>query len=241
MIDLNASNFGNGTLVGFSLATLPALGLSTKDTFIDLIVSEKFALLATSKGLYRVGNNKDIRQAQSPYDPAWVLVPLPQSVGPATQLWPITTSGRSQDFAIDGGSNLYVLNAYVGTNAAQLARYTISDVTDVTITDTTIAQILNSYPTFSTPIQAPLVFYPNFRDLFATNGASFFNARSKQLDVPPFVNMVVGMLRGSTLNNQNPYSIPLAITTASHLTGIIRNSAMGNWLVAGDFGLRVNE
>jgi hypothetical protein len=241
VIDLNVSDFGTGSLVSFTLATLPALGLSEKETLTDFLVSEKFALLACSRGLFRVANDKDIRHAQDPYDAGWTPVPVPESVGPITQLWPITGSGRSQEFAILGGSTVYALNAYVGSNASQLVRYTVSDVSGIAISSTTIEQILNSYPTFGKPIQAPLIFYTGFRDLFATNGALFFNARSRNLTTEPFVNTVVGMQRGSILNNQNTYTIPLTISTASHLTYIMRNSALGNWVIAGDFGLRVNE
>lgn len=245
VIDLNASNFSTGSSVSFTLATLPALGLQNNDTLIDFIVSNKFALLATSKGLFRVGDSKNIAQAQNPYDAGWTPVPLPQTVGPATQLFPITSSGRSQDFATDGGSNVYVLNAYVGSNEAQLARYTVSDVSSSAVSPFTIMQVLNSYPNIinpSLPIQAPLVFYYGFRDIFATDGASFFNARSRNLNVDPFVNLVIGMLRGSAGNDQNVYTInPLNIATANHLTQIVRDFASGNWLVAGDFGLRVNE
>lgn len=244
VIDLSTSDFSTASIVSHTLATLPAIGLQDNDTLIDFIVSGKFALLATSKGLFRVGNGNNIAQAEGPYGPGWTSVQLPQSVGPATVLFPITTTGRSQDFASDGGSNVYVLNAYVGSNSAQLARYSVADVSSSAIGELTIAQVLNSYRNISNPnqpIQAPLVFYGGFRDLFATDGAAFFSARSRNLDAEPFVNMVVGMLRGSPGNDQNVYPIPLSISTASHLTQIVRSFASGSWLVAGDFGLRVNE
>lgn len=245
-IDLSNSNFGNGTLVAHTLANLQSImGLKENDTFIDFIVSGKFALLATSKGLFRVGNDKNIAQALNPDGPNWTKVPLPQSVGPATQLFPITSSGRSQDFALGNGSNVYVLNAYVGSNAAQLARYTVQGVgSHDLVSESTIDQILNSYPALpakSKPIQAPLVFYPGFRDIFATDGAAFFNGRSKNLNSEPFINMVVGMTRGRAINNHGTYQTPLSISSASHISQMIRSTASGNWLVAGDFGLRVNE
>jgi hypothetical protein len=243
-IDLDASDFGTGTLVASQLATLSSLGLTDNDTLIDYIVSGKFALLATSKGLYRVGDGNNILLADTPYGPGWTPVALPQSIGPATQLFPITTTGRSQDFAIHGGSNIYVLNAYVGSNNAQLARYTVADTSTVAITETTIQEVVNSFPNIANPtvpIQAPLVFYRGFRDLFATDGAVFFNACSRNLQTAPFVNIKIGMLRGSATNDQNIITLPLSISSASHITQIVRDFASGNWLIAGDFGLRVNE
>lgn len=239
VIDLDMSDFAAGSIASHTLATLPDIGLTDKDTFIDFIVSDKFALLATSKGLWRVGDSHNIRFAQSTQDVGWTFLALPESVGPATQLFPITASGRSQDFAIGQGSNVYVLNAYVGSNSAQLARYTVNSVASSSVSPFTIEQIANSY--FGQSIQAPLVFYPGFRDIFATDGAAFFNARSRNLYDEPFVNMVVGMLRGSVSNNSGTYTVPLDISTASHLTSMVRNYAMGCWMVAGDFGLRVNE
>jgi hypothetical protein len=244
VIDLISSNFASGTIVSYTLATLDAVGLQNDDCFTDVIVSNKCAMLATSRGLLRVGNGQDIRQAKAPYDAVWTQVPLAQSVGPVTQLFPVTSSGRVQDFATGSGSNVYALNAYVGSNSAQLARYAVAGVATSSIDNTTIEQILNSYANIlkpGVPIQAPLVFYTGFRDIFATDGAIFFNAISRNLQAEPFVNMVVGMYRGYQGNNVGTFQIPLSISTASHITQIMRNVASGCWLVAGDFGLRVNE
>ena len=239
VVDLGATNFANGTLTVITLATLPEIGLQAADTLIDFIVSGKFALLSTSQGLFRVGNNKNIGSAISTADVAWTPVPLPESVGPATQLFPITFTGRSQDFAMDGGSNVYVLNAYVGSNLAQLARYTVADASSTNVNELTVQQVVNYYNKFA--VQAPLVFYDSYKDQFATDGASFFNGRSKNLATPPYVNLAVGMLRGSFANNLSTYPVPLNISTAFHLTTIVKNFASGSWLMAGDFGLRVNE
>ncbi|MDR3549915.1 MAG: hypothetical protein P4L31_00745 [Candidatus Babeliales bacterium] len=238
-IDLSASNFATGNLSVVTLATnASALGLGSRDSFTDLLVSGKFALLANSQGLLRVGNDRNISTASSQDAVMWTQVVLPESVGPVVQLLAVTKAGLPQSFANNDISNLYVLNAYIGKNLGQVARYVVNDVSASDVSDTTIQWIPNYY---SAGIPAPIINFNSFKDVIATDGASFLNGVSRDLLRPPFVNILFGLKRSQRSIISDNSNVPLVFGSSSHITQILRSAASGSWLVAGDFGLQVNE
>lgn len=239
-IDLSASDFSTGVLSIRTLATLSSsIGLEKCDTFTDLIVSGRFALLATSKGLLRVGNGSNILTAATMDDVAWAPVPLPQSVGPVTKLIPITTSGRAQNFARAGGGNVYILNAYVGYHQAQIARFNSKDLSAMAVDDMSLLEIQNFIMMVGNI--APIIYFNHFRDFALNDGATLFNGIDRDVIQDPFVLSTPGIKRGVTQVVLGSTRIPLALESSSHIADMLRNSASGSWLVAGDFGLRVNE
>lgn len=238
-INLVTSNFGTGALDVRTLATpLSILGLNQHDTFTDLLITGKFALLTSSKGLHRVGNGKDITQAQNPADVAWENVLLPESVGPATRLFAISVTGRAQDVAQGRNGNIYVLNAFAGKNQAQLIRFVINDVQSSPIDNNTM-QLLPDFYVVGVP--AALINFNGFRDIVTYDGSAQMNGKDRHLTQEPFVTAIQDVRSGVPSGNGIITTLPLTITTASHVTTMLRNSASGSWLVAGDFGLRVSE
>lgn len=241
---IDLADFVVGAPTITSLATISsALGVGPGDTFIDVAVSGKFALLATSKGLMRVGNGSDISAATNQTDVGWTSVTLPESVGPVTQILPVTITGRAQDFADAAGthtysSNVCVLNAYVGYDLGQVARFTCKDISASVVDDTTL-QLIPNY--FVVNIPAPIINYNGFRDVLATDGASFLSGLSRKLQQDPFVQILFGLKRGVRNIFSSNTNVPLTLNSASRITNILRDSASGSWLVGGDFGLQVNE
>lgn len=231
-IDLHASNFGTGALVSTTVATtqIPAI-FGAKGAFLSLVISGKFALLSTTQGLYRVGNNNDISSASSANDVGWTLVPVNEAAGSVSQLIALSGSGRSQDVARMGGGNIYALNGFVGFGKGQVNRFSIADVTNSAISDTTIQPIpdmtvkgINSYfKNFGT-----------YANQFATDGSLNLYSRNHELRRPSFLNSAQ---RGTVRNNVN---IPLNIEPSADIAKIIRNTASGSWMIFGDFA-RFNE
>lgn len=199
-------------------------------SYSDLIVSGPLGLLATSFGLLRTGNGKDIREVTSADDAQWTPVALPESAGslcepgPASRLFAVTPTLCDADL-IDGGV-LYVLNGYVGLDAAQGYRFAVvnqmGQVTDQTV------QLLPDYF-----IEGRKTFFVNpgeYRNYIVTDGAVLALSRSSFGGRSPFLELVSGV-RGR---------IPwLRIPEAHSMGKLIRNSASGAWVASGDFGVRL--
>ncbi|MGO8682991.1 MAG: hypothetical protein ACLQUT_00180, partial [Thermoleophilia bacterium] len=184
-IDLHASNFGSGSLVKTTVASLqiPAV-FGGNGALLSLVVSGKFAALATSQGLFRVGNNADISAATSAQEVNWTLVPINEGAGSASQLIARSATGRPQDVARNNGGNIYALNGFVGLSRGQINRFAIADVSANAITNSTmlpipdmrIANIPSYFRNFGT-----------YANQYATDGSVNLFTRSNQLRRPSFL------------------------------------------------------
>lgn len=143
-IDLSASSFGvGGEMVATPLAVCDALpGHGAIDIFLDCVVSDKLALLATTRGLFRLGDALDIRAVNDASLCNWVRIPVPCQEGPIVQLVPLSVTGLPTDCARYGGGELYVLNAYAGYNTTRVTRYHIADCSENTIVSAATVQLL---------------------------------------------------------------------------------------------------
>lgn len=223
-VDLTQDGFPATTLAtSYSLS-----GGSPKSALLDVIVSGKFALLSGNNVLVRVGNGADITTASSELDVQWTYVGIGQQVGPALRLIPLSYTGRLQDVARGPGGNIYVLNAY--NVSAQVNRYAVTSVESGPITDQTLMPLpdilIRNIPDY-------YINFAGYASIFATDGSVQFHGNERDLALAPFVKT------GSA--KQFFKNIPLLLAQASTLVQITRNSASGSWLVAGDFGLQVNE
>lgn len=222
-IDLTLSDFSTGVLSATTLATASALpGAGVRDTMMDFMASGKFALLATSSGLYRVGSGNDITSATSSDDVSWTSVPIVLSVGPVTQLICSTSSMLAQDFANLGGGNVYALNAYVGKNKGQINRFAVADVSASDVDDNTILPL----PDYSGAVSVPKLNFNSFRDKIATNGATNCYAVDKNLATAPLVYVAFGFGFGA--------QVPLDVGSTSRMSSLAPDSATGSLVVAGD-------
>jgi hypothetical protein len=227
-IDLTLSNFATEKL---SLATIAHVGIipgiNDQASFTDFIPSGKLALLASTKGMHRSGNGKDIRTISDPAQASWTSLSLPETLGPVTELIALTTSGRAQDIAKSLNSNVYALNAYVGKKRAQITRFTIQDVSATPVDDNTV-QLIPDF--FVLGAQSPFYNFNGFKDHINADGTVLLH----ELKANFGLKSAVGFSQGTVL--------PLTFfNTSSIINRLARSSASGAWLIGGNFGLQVNE
>ncbi len=239
-IDLTQGNVGLGivspTTVA-SVATMQFVGVG--GSLLDAVISEKLLIVATSNGLYRLGNGLDVRTADAVLA-SWELLSTPEDIGAIRQLVAVTQTGRAQDLArSSSGGNLYAMSAYRGKNQAKLYRFAVAQVVGSSITDTTVQRIPDL---FVQNISSYFVNYGLFRNIFATDGALFFGTQSQMDDehsVATILHAKGGVHTGSRfLSNKE---IPVDLSESSLIASMIQSSATGSWLLSGDHGVRVNE
>jgi hypothetical protein len=243
-IDLTQGNVGLGVITPVTLASCPLLlGRGNNGSFMDLIVSDKLGLIATSLNLLRVGNGQDISAATSMDELQWTFVTVPESTGPVQELVVSTQTGRMQDVARFNGGQMYVINSYRGLNLGQLNRFFIAPVDSAVIDDNTVQPLPDLFVQ-----NIPSYFY-NFsalRTLFATDGALYISARDRELVFAPEITVPMADL---SLKNSFDFrfvgvrsvSLPIPLAGQSQLSAIFRNFSSGSWLISGEFGLQVNE
>ena len=224
-IDLAASDFSTGSLAVTTVATLDDIGNEPGGTLLDVVISNKFAVLATSTGLYRVGNDANIQTAVDNQAVDWTCVVIPEGVPVVQFLQTIASTLEPNGWAKSATGNLYIDDAYRGFNWAQINRYTVASVVGGSVTSSTleplpdihIKGILTAFKTFR-----------NFRSIILYDGADLFSSRDQVRNQP------LGLF------NRN-IRVPLCFDEGSIISAIVRDSASGAWIVAGDFGLRINE
>lgn len=224
-IDVAASDFSTGTLSVVTVATLDDIMRSGDGTLLDLVVSGKFAILAASTGLYRVGNDANIQTAANNSEVDWTQVVIPEGISVVQFLQSIASTIVPNGLAKNNVGNLYINDAYRGLDVSQLNRYRVESVVNMPVSDCTIEplpdirikDILTAFRLFS-----------GFRGMALYDGTDLFSSRDRMQTSPPVV------------FNRNTL-LPLDIATASTVSSMVRSSASGAWLVSGDFGLRVNE
>ena len=234
-IDISSDDFKTGNLKVKTLANLDSLKLSKQSSLTDFALSDKFALLATTQDLFRVGNGKDIRIAVNATDVNWTIVPVPQSVGTISKLLFITPTGDELDFAFKG--QVYVINSYRGLHQTRINRFFVnldSDINDSTILplpDIIIKNLLDN------------VFdYGNFRDNYSNNFSINFSSVSKDVETKPFLSLTTGIRSGSKFISTFSFKLPISLLKDDTQIGpILVNSAAGSVLVTGSFGLQVSE
>jgi len=270
-VDLASSDFATGVLDSVEIATLETItGMSHMGTLLDFAASGKLGILATSVGLFRVGNGKNV---QVDTDLNWTEVDVPSYCGPIKQLLAVSGSLREQDVAKeDSHGVLYVLGATASKNVAQFNRFTINDAQTGEVNNQTILPFpdyfvqdqsaTNCSPTCacSTACQASAaadqedtssvakglhtyyVHFGTFRELLKDEGAFRYSSFDRDLCRRPEVRMLIpGYVSGSrAFPIVASQSIDLSLEKKSDIVKILR-SVTGPIFIAGDFGLKVNE
>lgn len=233
-IELNEESFISGNLLKTTLATPQTMWLANSASFSDVMVANKLALLATSQGLYRVGNGSSVMSGV----PHWTLVPLGESLGPVYSLLPVESS-----LGIATAGQVYALSAYCGYDDARLYRLYVQQTS--TITDATVRTIGDMYikdkPSFFVTTGQMRSFYVGDGSVHLITRPVNENRLMALYALPPFLHIPVDL----TQDTQFPASRSAYISADISNRGILgrpwRLSASGSWLVYGDFGLRVNE
>jgi len=239
-ISLSNTIFANNSLSATTLA-LPGLnGFNSEVTFNDVIVSGKLALLATSQGLLRTGNSKNISTANNQEDVSWTETALPSSVGPVYKLFTLSRTTDLNNW-VDLG-NIYTLSSYRGYLESVVHRLTVN--LDTNVDSNTIKNISDNFLENS---NSYYISFHDYRDSLSLYNGSLFVTKSKDnLNDLALQRMPIKLITGSnkTFNTykSNIYSIPLELDESNtHINQLTFNSASGSLLVSGDFGLRVCE
>ncbi len=237
-IDLTQGTPGLGSFTAQTIATADNL-VTAPGSFLDVIVSGRLAMLATSKGLLRIADGYNV-QTLGNDSFAWQIVETPEGAGPVRQLVAATKTGRMQDVArsVNGGL-VYALSAYSGLDQGKVFRYAIAQTAASNVNGNSVQKVDDL---FVKDKPAYFANYGNFKNIFATDGAAYFGAVSKQLDNDALLTILFsrsGLHSGSRfLSNR---VVPVTISQASILSGLILNSATGSWLLGSNDGLRINE
>lgn len=203
--------------------------------FNDIVISGKLGLLATSNGLFRVGDGMNLTTATSPQDLNWTPVIISDAIShQITHLYATSSTGREQDCAQkDTDGHVYALSADRGYNKSQIYRFSLESVTDTEITATTIQPFLSDF-FYTTQARMPIPSFwinlKDFCDLFVTDGTLSFYARGQENKTASYLKTVSG-------------SLPLTIKENSgcDIPSVIRNSATGTWLIGNETGVYTLE
>jgi len=225
-IDVTMSDFTTGTLSVVTVADITQLlPSSDSGSLCDIVISEKLAILATSLGLLRVGNDANIQMATNTAEVSWTVLPVPFGVGPGYTLQAISTTGRPQDLANGAPGNLYVLTANLGNNRSRLSRFAIKDVNGSEINENTIQLLSDVY---QEGVKQYFLNPGNVVQRFFTDGALVLLGMNKNLSINPGVY--------STRAN-----ISIDLARSCTIVRIHKNSASGSRLIVTDTGIFTNE
>lgn len=232
-IDLRQSAIGLGeNIESTTIATTKSMDVSA---LYDVVISDRFALLATSNGLFRVENGNNIQNGI----PQWRQVPMPEGVPSAIAIVPVSQSGCVKDFA-RMTSNVYVISASRSKNRGYVYRYVVTPSETGEILDTTIEPFEDMFIVGCPSYYASL---SEFRNIFATDGALYFTARSKDSSTgaPVFSHFPYNAMTGTLSMGYKSITIPLAYKNGARISSLLQASGSGSWFIAGDFGLLINE
>ena len=223
-------------LKGIGSSTILATSQALKGTFFDCGVSGPLALLATSQGLLMNGSATDVRLSDATMQ--WNLVNLPDSKASVYNLFFVSSDGHKNGFGHQG--QVYALVGSLLDNRSSVYRLYVRDVFKEGVTENSV-ELLEDNVYRQKPF--PLFAFNKFRDLFATDGVHYFNVRTGQTYEKPFLQLTsVRNIKSIKVEEAVPYDISLGIGKLSKsITALVQNSATGNWLIGGDFGLRIHN
>jgi hypothetical protein len=217
------------TFTATTIASAASLVFDPNDTVLDGVFSAKLGILATSKGVFRTSNGNDVSTIAADNNSNWTTLAVPGSVIPPQRFFVSSTTGYVNDFARDNGGMLHLLSAYLGAGSARVNRFAVADVSSTPITDSTVLPVPDA------EIQgynSAFLNFNGFRSTYTCDGALSLHSVGRTLLVSPYV-------RTRSLRTGAP--VPLQDGNGTLVSMALRSSASGSWLVAGDFGIRLNE
>lgn len=232
-ISLTKAGIANNNLNAYTLTSTSNELFIPGSSFSDFIVAGPLALLATSQGLYRSGNDVDVQTVTSTNNMLLTKINLNESVGPATRLFAITNDYLES--SLTEGGMVYVLNSYIGYDQARIYRLSVQPF--VTVSDQTV----QNFPDYF--IQGRKTFYlnyGNYQNYFFTDGAMLYSSRSayKPFKTPPYLK-VLGMAHTFERFIARNAVIVLHPSPFISMGRLINLSGAGVLAVHGDFGLYI--
>ncbi|MCL5436824.1 MAG: hypothetical protein M1549_03045 [Candidatus Dependentiae bacterium] len=225
-----------GVAAGTLLASADSLNavLAGNLELSDMAVSEPVGLIATSRGLVRVGNGRSI--AVDDRDSLnWQQIVLPEGPGPVTRFYVISPTNTQTGWtAGPSGGNIYVLSGDVATSRVRIYRLTIAGNT-TTISDTTVQLFEDQFvgdmvPSFFTS-------RGDYRNYVACDGALLYLTRSGYYPYGAarcfgFVEALMPALRtGVGFAEQG--AATLLTSTGVDMGALLLRSAQGSMMAAG--------
>jgi hypothetical protein len=242
-IDLTVSDFSNNTLDITTVATKGSLTIvSNKGAILDAIISQACAIIATTGGLVRIGDNKDIRLITTPTNGDWTPMSIAETAGAPTQLLAASTTNRSQDITHGPGGHFYVLTSNEGFNQSRINRFNVNSLEPNELMQSTTIEPFDDL--FVKNIPSFFLNFGNFNSIFATDGGLYFANRSKNNLQPPHTVLTPGEPAPRVgVRNVGERSLPVNIYfgNGTEINAFQRSQASGSWIVAGDFGMQVLE
>ncbi len=218
--------------------TAHTLVKNTTEIIFDGSVSGPLMLLATSNGLLHNSPGTDIRFEKRTLNTTQLTtVKLPYSSNCVYALFFVTRTRQEHDFAY--GAQVFASTGSLAENKTDVFRLYIDNAYENGVQESTI-QVLNDhiYKNKATPFLS----FNNFRSHFVTNGTHYFSSRSRQTTEKPFLYLIPQeMIKKVFVSDHLCHQIPLQGHKANTIVKIVQNSATGNWIAAGDFGIRTNE
>lgn len=225
-----------GQPIGTLLASQDSLSFmgGASVTLSDLVVSGPVALISTSRGLIRVGNGQSV--ALGDYTTLnWQIISLPESVGPVTRFYTISSTGMQNQWATEAaGGNIYVLNGEVGRARSRVYRLAITGLT-TTVTDNTITLFADHFKQNVNP--SFYVSRGDYRNYMAYDGTLFYFMRShfypySPTDGPAQLEAMGPALRaGVAFVEQN--ATRLIAATGLSMGPLVHRSAAGTMITGG--------
>lgn len=237
---LDRIDLSTAAMTAVTIAHVKELFGNSPALLFDAVVSDKCALLATSEGLWRVGNNCSAYAAQSTSAMQWTRIPLPEGHACVRQLMTLSQTGRSQDVARGAGGMVYALNGYRGKGLSKVHRIIVSPTTDAAVSHETVQLFADAYIN-----QDPSSFlnFGGYRTLFYTNGIMYTHVGLKDdgqaaLYYTPYEH-IVGRLQNKSV--KTPSVEMLLKIDGKMVTGLQHCSGLGNRIIVGDFGMYMQQ
>ncbi len=197
--------------------------------FTDVIISGPFALLGSTAGLLRVGVTGDVLQATNSTEVNWQPISLPTGTQYTVSLYAVCPTGKETGFAYDG--QVYVLSGSPSSNDSHVFRFFIKDVSIYGITDETV-QLIPDYG--YRDHKSSFISFGGYRNNFATDGLIHLSTRGGRA---PMLHVLPAFVGGKLIPSSRGYRAPVPWTGKNEIRPIVKNSATGSWLIAGDFGV----
>ena len=209
------------------------------DSFLDFVVSSKVGLLATTSGLYRTSNDKDVSDISVANARFWTEVKTVSdySLGPVGQIsYQSTTKG-----SFSTGGILYIIASNMSTGLSTIVRFDLADTSGSSISDTTIQQVTERVLKSTDTTKNSYYPFGEFRGPFVTNGNDGFHTLPTHFDRTNLARKIE-LSSIAIINRGRERVLSIAPgSSAYNAAAPVQNTASGAWIIPGDWGIRVNE
>ncbi len=228
-IDLTASDFADNNLAITTITTAQTLSIKS---LLDFVVSDSFALLGTTDGLFKLADDENVQTADT--SAQWEFVCLPEGLACIQQISPLSQTTIPQDIARNQGGNIYVLDTDPGKSRAMVHRFSLT----VTGTSTEFAllpdQFVQNHPSY-------FVEFDGIRSWMLPDGDFLYEGHNRNCHHVPTIFIASPRLASGMrlVGNTNP--IIYGTTQGEFFAPLLRNSVTGTLLLPTDQGLTSDE